>query len=105
MVRKELLAGLIAHNLVRCVMAEAARHHDAVLERLKRKLWLNLLRIVANDPVPLRPGRFRTARPQTAPQTFSFAQPPAPSVRRVTPSYPIVTTAGMADLANIDALN
>jgi len=37
MVRKELLAGLIAHNLVRCVMAEAARNYDAPLERLSFK--------------------------------------------------------------------
>ncbi len=34
MVRKELLAGLIAHNLIRCVLAEAAQVHAAELERL-----------------------------------------------------------------------
>ncbi len=33
MVRKELLAGWIAHNLIRCLMAEAAQVHEADLER------------------------------------------------------------------------
>ena len=100
MVRKELLAGLIAHNLVRCVMAEAARHHDAVLERLsfkgtldalrqfsafeaqarsqrlKRKLWLDLLRIVANDPVPLRPGRSEPRAVKRRPKPFPLLNRP-----------------------------
>jgi hypothetical protein len=81
MVRKELLAGLIAHNLIRCVMAEAAAAQEAELERLSfrgtmdavrqysaalarartrklaRHLWRDLLRTLARDLVPLRPGR------------------------------------------------
>lgn len=79
--RKELLAGLIAHNLLRCVMAEAAQEHAAPLERIsfkgaldalrqfshalcqtrsarrKKELWAALLLSLARDLVPERPGR------------------------------------------------
>ena len=34
MARKELLVGLIAHNLLRCVMAEAAKTQEVTLERI-----------------------------------------------------------------------
>jgi Transposase DDE domain len=81
MAQKELLVGLIAHNLLRCVMTEAAQAHDAPLERIsfkgaldalrqfnhalsqtrcarrKRKLWATLLLALARDLVPERPGR------------------------------------------------
>jgi len=81
MVQKELLVGLIAHNLLRCVMAEAARSHSVALERIsfkgaldalrqfnqalcqarykhrKKKLWEALLLTLARDLVPERPGR------------------------------------------------
>ena len=94
MVRKELLAGLIAHNLIRCVMAEAARVYEAELERLsfkgavdalrqysavmaqartnrmKRKLWQDLLRTLACDRVPLRPGRTEPRAVKRRPKPF-----------------------------------
>lgn len=94
MVRKELLAGLIAHNLIRCVMAAAAQAHEAELERLsfkgavdalrqysavlaqartnrlKRKLWQNLLRTLACDLVPLRPGRVEPRALKRRPKPF-----------------------------------
>lgn len=94
MVRKELLAGLIAHNLIRCVMAEAAQVHRAELERvsfkgavdalrqysavlaqartnrLKRKLWQNLLRTLACDLVPRRPGRAEPRALKRRPKPF-----------------------------------
>ena len=94
MVRKELLAGLIAHNLIRCVMAEAAQTHGAELERLSFKgtvdavrqfsaalaqarnrkmrcaLWEDLLRAVARDPVPLRPGRSEPRAVKRRPKPF-----------------------------------
>ena len=78
---KELLAGLIAHNLLRCVMAQAAQEHAVPLERIsfkgaldalrafnhalcqtrcarrKRELWAALLLSLARDLVPERPGR------------------------------------------------
>jgi hypothetical protein len=81
MARKEVLAYLIAHNLVRCVMAEAALVHNATLDRLsfkgtldtlrqysaaiarapsrrlRRQLWQDLLLNLVRDQVPLRPQR------------------------------------------------
>jgi hypothetical protein len=81
MAEKELLMGLIAHNLLRCVMAEAAQTHAAPLERIsfkgaldalrqfnyalcqtrcvrrKKELWAALLLTLASDLVPERPAR------------------------------------------------
>jgi hypothetical protein len=78
---KELLAGLVAHNLLRCVMAQAAQAHAVPLERIsfkgsldalrafhhahcqtrcprrKKKLWAALLLSLARDLVPERPNR------------------------------------------------
>jgi hypothetical protein len=100
MVRKELLAGLIAHNLIRCVMAEAAQVHQAELERvsfkgavdalrqysavlaqartnrLKRKLWLDLLRILAGDRVPRRPGRSEPRAIKRRPKPYPLLNKP-----------------------------
>ena len=81
MVRKELQLHLIAHNLVRRVMAESARAHDTSIERLsfkgtldamkefgkamgqarskkkREELRAHLWRAIAEDEVPERPGR------------------------------------------------
>jgi hypothetical protein len=81
MVEKELLIGLISHNLLRCVMAQAAQQHSVPLERIsfkgsldalrqfsialsqarstkqRRELWEALLDSLASDLVPQRPGR------------------------------------------------
>jgi len=81
MAEKEALAYLVAHNLVRCIMAEASASYDVELERLsfkgtgdalrqfmnamaqarsrkmRKQLWDDLLRTIAFDRVPLRPGR------------------------------------------------
>lgn len=81
MVRKEFYTRLIAHNLLRCIMAEAAREHAVELDRIsfkgaldglrhfthatacaptkaKRKdLWDEFLATLARDLVPLRLGR------------------------------------------------
>jgi hypothetical protein len=81
MVQKELYARLIAHNLIRCLMAETASRHQVTLERIsfkgsvdavrhfsqamaqakskrkRRKLWDELLETLAADLVPERPGR------------------------------------------------
>lgn len=99
-VRKELLAGLIAHNLIRCLMAEAAQVHEAELERLsfkgavdalrqysavleqartnrlKRKLWQDLLRTLACDLVPLRPGRTEPRAVKRRPKPFPLLNRP-----------------------------
>ncbi|MCW5553880.1 MAG: IS4 family transposase [Verrucomicrobiae bacterium] len=100
MVRKELLAGLIAHNLIRCVLAEAAQVYEAELERLsfkgavdalrqysaviaqarthrlKRKLWADLLRTLARDRVPLRPGRTEPRAVKRRPKPFPLLNRP-----------------------------
>ena len=81
MVQKELYARLIAHNLIRCLVAQAAAAHRVALERIsfkgsldalrhfsqamvrarskkkRRELWAELLHTLAADLVPERPGR------------------------------------------------
>lgn len=79
--QKELYTGLIAHNLIRCTMVQAAVEHGVPLERLsfkgsldavrqfahamaqarsmkrREELWADLLKTLAEDLVPERPGR------------------------------------------------
>ena len=81
MAQKDLYMRLIAHNLVRCAMAQAAAEHHVALERIsfkgsldavrhfsgamaqgkskkkRQQLWIELLRTLAADLVPERPGR------------------------------------------------
>jgi Transposase DDE domain len=81
MAQKELYARLIGHNLIRCVAAQAASELAVALERIsfkgtldalrqfsqamsqagtqkkRRQLWAELLRTLAADLVPERPGR------------------------------------------------
>jgi Transposase DDE domain len=81
MAHKELFMRLIAHNLVRCAMAQAAAEHPVPLERIsfkgsldsvrqfslamaqakskskRQQLWTELLRTLAADLVPERPQR------------------------------------------------
>lgn len=81
MAQKELYTRLLAHNLVRCTMAQVAAEHTVSLDRIsfqgsldavrhfshamaqarsKKKretLWAELLRTLASDLVPERPGR------------------------------------------------
>ena len=81
MANKEMYARLIAHNLIRCTMAQAASQHHQALERLsfkgsldalrhfthamararskakRQRLWGLLLQTLALDLVPERPGR------------------------------------------------
>jgi hypothetical protein len=94
MVHRELLALLIAHNLVRAVMAEAAREHEVPLDRLsftgtldtlrsfcgasaqagrpaqRRLLWAHMLRIIAADQVPLRPDRWEPRAVKRRPKAY-----------------------------------
>jgi hypothetical protein len=100
MVRKELLAGLIAHNLIRCLMAEAAQVHAAELERLSFKgtvdalrqfsaalaqartrkmkgaLWQDLLQALARDQVPLRPHRNEPRAVKRRPKPYPLLNRP-----------------------------
>ena len=81
MLHKEIYAHLIAHNLIRCTMAQATSVHEVSLERLSFKgtldalrqftqaisqartkkkrseLWAKLLATLATDVIPDRPGR------------------------------------------------
>jgi hypothetical protein len=81
LIQKELYVRLIAHNLVRCLMAQAAQQGGVALERIsfrgtldalrhfthamnqassrkkRLQLWKELLRTLAADLVPERPGR------------------------------------------------
>ena len=81
MAQQELHTRLIAHNLVRCTIAQAATEHSVALARISFKgsldalrqfsqamaqarskhkrgqLWSELLRTLASDLVPERPGR------------------------------------------------
>lgn len=81
MLHKELYTRLIAHNLIRCTMAQAATEQGVALERIsfkgtldavrhfahalarartkkkRRQLWAELLATLAADLVPERPGR------------------------------------------------
>ena len=81
MVQRELYTRLIAHNLIRCLVAEAATEHGVALERIsfkgtldalrhfsqamvqarskkkRRQLWAKLLQTLAADLVAQRPGR------------------------------------------------
>lgn len=84
LVEKELLMFFIAHNFLRWIMAQAARQGGLPIDRISfkgsmdafrqwaslrpqlrgpgkqtkwRRLWRELLQIIAKDPVPERPGR------------------------------------------------
>ena len=81
MAQKEVYTRLIAHNLIRCTMAQAAEQYRAELERIsfkgsldalrqfthamagassrkrRRRLWSQMLETLAADLVPERPGR------------------------------------------------
>lgn len=82
LVHRELLMLFIAHNLVRAVMAEAANEHTVPLEQIsftgtlvalrsfgsacaqttsatkRRRLWQEMLRVIATELIPLRPNRW-----------------------------------------------
>jgi hypothetical protein len=104
---KELLAYLVAHNLVRCLMAEAARTHQVALERvsfkgsvdalrqysaamaqarnrkIRRKLWDELLRTLAQDLVPHRPGRIEPRAVKRRPKPFPLLTKPRAKYKSV----------------------
>lgn len=97
---KELLAGLVAYNLVRVTMIEAACRHGAPLERLSFKgtvdglrqygprmararsrtalgrLRRGLFRAVAGDLVPWRPGRREPRATKRRPKPFAYLTQP-----------------------------
>jgi hypothetical protein len=100
MAEKELLAYLVAHNLVRCVMAEAVARHSVELERisfkgsvdtlrqysaaiaqarnrkLRNQLWDDLLLNLARDLVPLRPNRREPRAVKHRPKAYPLLNQP-----------------------------
>jgi len=100
MAEKELLAYLVAHNLIRCVMAEAVAQYSVDLERisfkgtvdalrqysaaiaqarnrkLRRQLWEDLLLNLARDLVPLRPDRREPRAVKRRPKPYPLLNQP-----------------------------
>jgi len=125
MAEKELLAYLIAHNLVRCVMAEAvARYQGAIRadqfqgsldalrqystamaqapnRKLRRALWDDLLLNLARDLVPLRPNRREPRAVKRRPKAY-----PLLNNRAIASSKsPTAAATGKADPRNYHDLN
>lgn len=100
MVEKELLAYLVAHNLIRCVMAEAVARYAVDLERvsfkgtvdavrqysaalaqarsqkLRHQLWDDLLWNLARDRVRHRPGRIEPRAVKRRPKPYPLLNQP-----------------------------
>ena len=100
MARKELLAYLIAHNLIRCLMAQAAARHTVDLERVsfkgsvdaarqysgamaqarnpetRKRLHDELLQNLARDLVPDRPGRREPRAVKRRPKPYPLLNEP-----------------------------
>ena len=100
MAQKELLVYLIAHNLVRCLMAEAVARYQVELERISFKgsldalrqysaalaqarsqkmrcqLWEDLLLNLARDSVPLRPDRREPRAVKHRPKAYPLLNRP-----------------------------
>jgi Transposase DDE domain len=100
MAEKELLAYLVAHNLMRCVMAEAAALHQVELERIsfkgsldalrqysnainqarnrkmREQLWEDLLLNLARDLVPCRPNRQEPRAVKRRPKPYPLLNQP-----------------------------
>lgn len=100
MAEKELLMFLLAHNLIRCLMAEAVCRHQVELERvsfkgtvdglrqytaamalgrnrkLRAQLWEDLLLNLARDLIPLRPSREEPRALKQRPKNFGWLTKP-----------------------------
>ncbi len=100
MIRRELLALLIVHNLVRAVMTEAAQDHAVPLDQIsftgtlvalrsfgaasaqaatatqRRRLWTEMLRVIAADKLPLRPDRWEPRVVKRRPKAFPLLTKP-----------------------------
>lgn len=107
MVEKELLAYLITHNLLRCLMADAVAQFHAELDRLsfkgavdalrqysaaldrapnqkrRRELWHDLLWALCRDLVPLRPGRQEPRALKRRPKQYPLLNRPRHQFREI----------------------
>ena len=100
MVRKELLAYLVAYNLIRCLMAEAVAQTGVEMEQLsfkgtvdavrtftaeiraarsqkkREQLWEELIRTIVADKVPRRPGRTEPRAVKRRPKAYPLLNRP-----------------------------
>lgn len=107
MVRKELFAYLVAHNFIRCLIAQAAAAHDLPRTRISFKgtidaarsfhqairftrsakkashLRNRLLEIIARDAVPLRPNRSEPRAVKRRPKNYQRLTSPRHSFREI----------------------
>lgn len=107
MVHKELRMYLIAHNLIRGLMAEAAGLYDVALDRIsfkgaidatrhfsnalakartrkqRRRLEATLLKILAEDQVPDRPGRREPRAVKRRPKPYPLLNKPRRKYRDI----------------------
>ncbi len=109
MAEKELLAYLVAHNLIRCVMAEAVAQYAVDLQRinfkgtvdalrqysaalaqarhrkLRRQLWDDLLLDLARDLVPRRPNRQEPRAVKRRPKPYPLLNQPRRKFVEISP--------------------
>jgi hypothetical protein len=107
MAEKELLAYLVAHNLIRCVMAEAVAHYAVDLERvsfkgsvdalrqysdaiaqarnrkMRRQLWEDLMLNLARDLVRHRPNRLEPRAVKRRPKPYPLLNRPRHSFKDI----------------------
>ena len=107
MVEKELLSFLIAYNLLRWVMIQAAHEHQVALDRIsftatmdafrhfataiaqaktaktRRQIWDELLRTLADDLVPERPGRREPRAVKRRPKPYPLLNKPRHQFREI----------------------
>lgn len=107
MAEKELLMYFIAHNVIRCIMAEAISCFEAELERLsfkgavdalrqysgalaqarsqkmRNQLWQDLLLNLVRDRVPDRPDRYEPRAVKHRPKPFALLNKPRRQYREV----------------------
>lgn len=109
MVRKELWMYLLAYNLLRVRMAQAAAVHGALPRRLSftsarnhvhnfapylsqatadefRRLEIELLKAIAHSEVPHRPGRKEPRAVKKREQKYSYLTKPRPQARKRLPA-------------------
>jgi hypothetical protein len=105
-VRKEILMHLLAYNLIRCLMWQAAAEHDRPLHRLSfagtvdrlnvmgpylwlfaglpksRQLYELLIRWIAADTVPYRPNRLEPRAVKRRPKEYALMNKPRHQMRK-----------------------
>jgi DDE family transposase len=114
MAQKELLAYLVAHNLVRCLIAEAVATYQVDLQRVSFKgsldalrqysnaisqarnqkmrdqLWEDLLLNLARDLVPYRPNRQEPRAVKRRPKPYLLLNRPRRRFQQISPTRPLL---------------